>query len=64
MFPTHVGEVLASKSRSDPENPWKPPSTIAGQTCPFREPLPGRPAEDQCAAPLQETVAEGGKGGA
>lgn len=27
MFPTHVGEMLASKGRSDPENPWKQPST-------------------------------------
>lgn len=30
MFPTHVGDVLASKSGSDPENPWKPPSAIPG----------------------------------
>lgn len=31
VFPPHAGDVLVSKSGSDPENPWKPPSTTPGK---------------------------------
>lgn len=31
MFPTHVGDALASKHGSGPENPWTLPSAIPGK---------------------------------
>lgn len=58
MFPTHVGEVLASKSRRDPEDPWAPPGTIPGSAGPFREPLPRQAVEGPCAGSLQGMVGE------